>query len=112
MTKRIIVMLCVIFALASCTSPAQRALKDLEKFTTKIEEKSETFTQEQWDEIGDEYERISDAIDAHHSEYTDQELEKIGQLNARCLVAMGKHALKSIKGGLGGILENLGGMLE
>lgn len=75
-------------ALVAC-NPGQTALSDLEKFTNRMEQKSESWSLADWDDAAQHYDEIIQTLSRY--DYSDEELQRIGQLKGRCTAYFLKH---------------------
>ena len=82
----------------------------------EVEDKYDEFTDEDWENIASEYEKIEEELSKY--DYTDEELKEIGKMKGKVLAKMAKSAVKDfskqiedwskqIEGGLEGFFEEL-----
>jgi len=85
MLKRFFAFLCVLTLMCACSSPAKKAYGDLERLTRELEKAEETYTAKDWDKAAERFEVTIEEIHKYHDEYTDRELEEIGEMAGTCL---------------------------
>ena len=107
--KKILPLLFVTFLLAAC-HPQQTAKEDLQKFTERIEQKSDKWSDADWDDAAMHYSEICQTIERY--DYSDEELREIGKLKGRCLAKFSKHAFDAGTKGMHDAYIELGGALE
>ena len=88
--KRFLPLLMLSLMLAAC-NPSQTAVDDLQKLTERIEQKSDNWSEADWDDAVMNYSEICQTIDRY--DYTDAELRQIGELKGRCLAKFYRHAI-------------------
>lgn len=87
------IILCIIF-LASCDTRMQ-PVDDLKDFAEELKENSNKYTDEDWKEALNNYEKIQSEISAN--KYSDNELKEIGSLKVQCASYFTKSMIKNIK---------------
>ena len=107
--KRFIPLLMLSLLLASC-HPSQTAVADLEKFTERIEMKSDGWSEADWDDAVIHYAEIVQTLERY--DYTDEELHHIGELKGRCLAQFSKHSFNNAGQELHDAFIELGGAIE
>ena len=107
--KRILPLMLLSLILAAC-NPSQTALADLEKFTERIETKSDNWSEADWDDAVLLYSEICQTIERY--DYTDEELRNIGKLKGRCLAQFSKHSFDKAGQDMHDAFIELGGAIE
>lgn len=83
------VLLLVVCALLWACNPGQGTIDSLEKLTSRIENNSSNWTEADWDDAAQNYSEIIETLQRY--EYTDEQLQHIGQLEGRCMAGFTKH---------------------
>lgn len=107
-----IVFLLSLFAVALFTScdKRQSAIDELESFSEELKENASEYTNEDWEEAGNQYQMLVEQVDQY--EYTDEELKEIGKLKARCIKYMSKGAMKQLEEGFHNMTKQIEGAME
>jgi len=90
--------------------PSQTAMDDLQSFTERIEQKSDRWSEADWDDAAMHYSEICQTIERY--DYTDEQLREIGRLKGRCLAQFAKHSFNESTQGLHDSFIELGGAIE
>ena len=107
--KKFLPLMLLTILLAGC-NPSQSAMNDLEKFTERIETKSDKWSAADWDDAVMNYSEICETLTRY--EYTPEEKRHIGELKGRCKAQFFKHQFgEDTQDALDTILE-LGGALD
>ena len=107
--KKILPLLLVTLLLAAC-HPQQTAKEDLQKFTERIEQKSDKWSDADWDDAAMHYSEICQTIERY--DYSADELREIGKLKGRCLAEFSKHTFDKDNKEMHDAFIELGGALE
>jgi len=107
--KRFFPLLLLSLLLVAC-HPSQTAMDDLQKFTERIETKSDNWSAADWDDAAMLYSEICQTIERY--DYDDEQLREIGRLKGRCLAQFGKHSFDESTQGLHDSFIELGGAIE
>ena len=118
--KFCIYLLVCVFIFASCENK-QTPIKKLEKLDRTLVQKSDSFTEQDWENTLMEYEQIEQELSMYN--YTDEELRQIGKMKGRLLAKISKEYLnktmdevdsylKIFEGALEGFMEELGSALD
>lgn len=114
---RKILLICVsmmmLLGLGAC-DPAQSAVKDLESLVNDIKTNSQSYTAEDWAEVEASYSEIETELAKY--EYSDADLEKIGELKGKYIGYKTKQSIedfgkqlkdsaKELEGGIQGFLD-------
>lgn len=89
--KRFLPLLMLSLMLAAC-NPSQTAVDDLQKLTERIEQKSDKWSEADWDDAMQYYVELCQTIDRY--DYTDEQQNQIGELKGRCKAKFRKHMIK------------------
>ena len=101
--------------ISSCET-SKTPIEHLSSLVEQVEDRYDEFTEEDWEKIASEYEKIEEEMSKY--EFTDDELKEIGKLKGRIYAKMTKNALKDfskqiedwgkqIEGGVEGFFEEL-----
>lgn len=117
MKKLNVLLAAIAFSLgfSSCET-SKTPIGELSSLVERVEDKYDEFTEDDWDKIASEYERIEEKMSKY--EFTDEELKEIGKLKGRIYAKMTKNAVKDfskqleylgkqIEGGVEGFFEEL-----
>jgi len=107
--KRFIPLLMLSLLLAAC-NPSQTAMDDLQKFTERIETKSDNWSEADWDDAVVHYSEICQTIERY--DYSEEQIHEIGRLKGRCVARFSKHAFDSGTQDIHDAFIELGGALE
>ncbi len=118
--KIFVYLLACVFLFSSCENK-QTPIKKLEKLDRALVQKSESFTEQDWENAMMEYEQIEQELSMY--DYTDEELHQIGKLKGRLFAKISKEYLnktmdefetqmKMFEGALEGFMEELGTTLD
>ena len=105
---RLVAMLLLVLFLFSCSVGKQNPINQLEKLTEDIRLHHQEYSTADWKEAYARYEQI--AADMENYQYTNEEAEKIGQLEGECVGYFIKSAVNSfdgIKSEIKGFVESL-----
>lgn len=118
--KIFVYLLVCVFIFASCENK-QTPIKKLEKLDRTLVQKSDSFTEQDWENAMMEYEQIEQELSMY--DYTDEELRQIGKMKGRLFAKISKEYLnktmdefetqmKMFEGALEGFMEELGTTLD
>jgi hypothetical protein len=107
--KKFLSLLLLSLLFVAC-NPSETAFNDLQKFTERIEQKSDNWSAADWDEAVLHYADICQTLDNY--EYTDEQKREIGKLKGRCKAKFAKHSLDENANGMHDALIELGGAVE
>lgn len=107
--KRLFPLMLLSLVLVAC-NPSQMAVDDLEKFTERIETKSDKWSEADWDDAAMHYSELCQTVERY--DYTEEELHQIGQLKGRCLAQFAKHSFNGATEGMHDAFIELGGAIE
>lgn len=106
-------MLLLCLLLFSCSVGKQNPIDQLEKLTEDIRLHHQEYTTSDWKDAYTRYEQI--AADMENYQYTNEEAEKIGQLEGECAGYFVKSAINSfdgIKSEIKGFVDGLDKSME
>ena len=95
--------------LTACNKQEQ-AIDDLRSFSEQLKEESADYTEEDWQQAGEQYQLLIENIDQY--EYTDDQQKEIGRLKGICLAQFTKHSFKTFKNGLEDAMKEAEGLIE
>lgn len=94
---------------ASCET-SQTPVNELSSLLEKIDNNSENYSEEDWNNITNEFTEIEEELSKY--EYTDEELKEIGRIKGQILAKMIKSAVKDLKKQMEDLSKQLEGGLE
>lgn len=114
--KKFLSLLLLSLLFVAC-NPSQTAKDDLRKFTERIEQKSDKWSDADWDDALMHYSEICQTLDQY--KYTAEEKVEIGKLKGRCQAQFVKHSFNNgvndatdtfleMSGAIEGFFEGLG----
>lgn len=86
--KRFLPLLMLSLMLAAC-NPSQSAIDDLQAFTERIEQKSDRWSEADWDDALMHFSEITQTIDRYS--YSDEQQSTIDELKMRCIALFYEH---------------------
>ena len=117
MNKLNVFLATVAFSLgiSSCET-SKTPISELSSLVEKVEDRYDEFTDEDWEKIVSEYEKIEEELSKY--DYSEEDLKEIGKLKGRIFAKMTKNAVKDfskqiedlgkqIEGGVEGFFEEL-----
>ena len=110
---KLVAMLLLVLFLFSCSVGKQNPINQLEKLTEDIRLHHQEYSTADWKEAYARYEQI--AADMENYQYTNEEAEKIGQMEGECAGYFVKSAINSfdgIKSEIKGFVEGLDKSME
>ena len=107
--KKFLPLLLLSLLLAAC-NPSQTAVDDLQKFTERIETKSDRWSDADWDDALLHYSELCQTIERY--DYNDEQLREIGELKGRCMAQFYKHSFDDAAKGMHDAFIELGGAIE
>ena len=107
--KRFLPLLMLSLLLAAC-HPSETAFNDLQKFTERIETKSDNWSDADWDDALMHYSEICQTLERY--DYSEEQSYEIGQMKGRCMAKFYKHATKETTDELHDAFLELGGAIE
>lgn len=113
MKKINVLMVCGAFALmvASC-STKQRAINQLESFSTELRDNSRYYDLRDWEDAGKKFVKITKNVKKHEFDYTPAEKARIGRLEGECAGYMARGAKDNISDRLRGFFNEIKGIIE
>ena len=111
-TKPIIqaLLIAILSLVLTACNKQEQAIDDLRSFSEQLKEESAEYTQEDWQQAGEQYQQIVEEINQY--EFTDEQLKEIGRLQAVCIKQMSKGAMKLLRQNMNSISKQLEGALE
>ena len=109
------VFLVCLFTFLSC-NPKQRAIDNLSDLVEKVEKNASEYTEEDWVEVNQQYDKLIAEIDKY--EYTGKESERISKLKGKYVGIKARNTIskfvddidktaKEVKGAIEGFTEGL-----
>ena len=96
--------------LCACTTKDERNLNQFRNFTTNLQQKSDSYSDAEWQKSIEEYEKITDNI--ANIRYTDEERREIGKLKGQCIAIYAQYAIGAYESELQGATHELEGAIE
>ena len=104
-------LIAVVFILVGCSSPNERRIEKLDHLSNKVEEKGDSFSQDDWKKIIEQYESLLEQLNNSSQELTNEQHKEIGRISAKMLKFTVKYYVGSTtnaaKNELSGFLEEL-----
>ena len=110
-TIKLIICCVVVLVLASC-STKQRAIDQLESFSTELRDHSRYYDLKDWEDAGKKFVKITKNVKKHEFDYTAEELARIGRLEGECAGYMARGAKDNFTDRLKGFINELRGILQ
>lgn len=106
-------MACTALALAltSC-STKQRAIDQLERFSTELRDNSRYYDVQDWEKAGKKFVQLTKKVKKYEFDYTPAEKARIGRLEGECAGYMARGAKENITDRLNGFINELKGILQ
>ena len=103
----------VALSVASCSTPAEKSIKELEKIVLEVESGS-VDTEKEFEEVLQSVELLTEKY--KDVEYTPEQLNEIGELNMRLSAAMTeqftRHLGRALSGFMNGMVSGMGGFVD
>ena len=97
--------------LASC-STKQRAIDQLESFSTELRDHSRYYDIQDWENAGKKFVDITKKVKKYELDYTPEELARIGKLEGECVGYMARGAKDNVTDRLRGLLNEIQGIIQ
>ena len=110
-TIKLIICCVMVLAFASC-STKQRAIDQLESFSTELRDHSRYYDIQDWEKAGKKFVDITKTVKKYELKYTPEELARIGRLEGECAGYMARGAKDNVTDRLKGFLNELNGILQ
>ena len=110
-TIKLIICCVMVLVLASC-STKQRAIDQLESFSTELRDHSRYYDIQDWEKAGKKFVDITKTVKKYELKYTPVELARIGRLEGECAGYMARGAKDNDTDRLKGFLNELNGILQ
>ena len=113
--KKILVCLAMLVSMfvVSCSTPAEKSIKELEKIVLEVESGS-VDTEKEFEEVLQSVELLTEKY--KDVEYTPEQLNEIGELNMRLSAAMTeqltRHLGRALSGFMNGMVSGMGGFVD
>lgn len=91
-----------LLCLGSCVSKSR--VDELKEFVEKVEKEGSSYTEEQWEEVNEEFSKMLDKLN-EYEDMTPEELQEVAKLQ-------GEFAAKAFKEQAGKAMEKAGAMLD
>jgi len=91
-----------LLCLGSCESKSR--VDELKEFVEKVEKEGSSYTEEQWEEVNEEFSKMLDKLN-EYEDMTPEELQEVAKLQ-------GEFAAKAFKEQAGKAMEKAGAMLD
>ena len=110
-TKKLIICCLMALVLASC-STKQRAIDQLESFSTELRDHSRYYDVKDWEKAGKKFVDLTKTVKKYQMDYTPEELARIGRLEGECAGYMARGAKENFTDRLNGFINELKGILQ
>lgn len=107
--KRFFPLVLMSLMLVAC-NPSEMAVSDLQKFTERIETKSDRWSEADWDDALIHYSELCQTIERY--DYDEEQTREIGKLKGRCLAQFSKHSFDGATKEMHDAFIELGGAIE
>jgi len=97
--------------LSSCATK-ESAVNKLRAFQQEINVNGVTYTLNDWKDKAEEYAKLNKKVIKHYSEYTAEELEEIGRINAECVTSFTKATTQKLGSTLEGAASLIKGVVD
>ena len=113
MKKFYFLIVCGVLALVltSC-STKQRAINQLESFSTELRDHSRYYDLQDWEKAGKKFVKITKNVKKHELDYTPEEKARVGRLEGECAGYMARGAKDNVTDRLRGFINELKGILQ
>lgn len=113
MKKSYFLIVCGVLALVltSC-STKQRAINQLESFSTELRDHSRYYDLQDWEKAGKKFVKITKNVKKHELDYTPEEKARVGRLEGECAGYMARGAKDNVTDRLRGFINELKGILQ
>lgn len=109
--KRLLYSSLLAMTLTCCQPPKEQNLKEWNALVERIEV-NEDLTEEELEAISAEYDRLSRETPKHMDDFTPEEKQELGRLQARYLKGYAKHTTNELIEGFKGLIDVAGGFLK
>lgn len=103
-------LIAILSMILTACNKQEQVIDDLRSFSEQLKEESDDYTEEDWQQAGEQYNLLIENIDQY--EYTDDQQKEIGRLKAVCIKQMSKGAMKLLRQNMNSISKQLEGALE
>ena len=110
-TKHLIACGALALVLTSC-STKQRAINQLESFSTELRDHSRYYDLQDWEKAGKKFVKITKDVKKHELDYTPEEKARVGRLEGECAGYMARGAKDNVTDRLRGFINELKGILQ
>ncbi|MBQ8948278.1 MAG: hypothetical protein IJ059_00615 [Prevotella sp.] len=110
-TKHLIACGALALVLTSC-STKQRAINQLESFSTELRDHSRYYDLQDWEKAGKKFVKITKDVKKHEFDYTPEEKARVGRLEGECAGYMARGAKDNVTDRLRGFINELKGILQ
>ena len=97
--------------LASC-STKQRAIDQLESFSTELRDHSRYYDIQDWEKAGKKFVDITKKVRKYELDYTPEEKARIGKLEGECVGYMARGAKDNVTDRLRGLFNEIQGIIQ
>ncbi len=109
--RHLLVLGVVAMVLTAC-STKQRAISQLESFSTELRDHSRYYGLHDWEDAGQKFVKITKEVKKHEMDYTPEEKARIGRLEGECAGYMARGAKDNISDRLRGLFNEIKGIIE
>lgn len=101
----------MLLALASCQTK-QSAISDLRSLSQEMTLYGDNYSINDWKEAGQRYYEINKRIRKHTGDYTNAEMQEIGELNGKCVRSFTEGAVTKVQGAVATLKSFIEGFLK
>ncbi len=109
--RHVLVLGLMAVVLASC-STKQRAINQLESFSTELRDHSRYYGLQDWEDAGKQFVKLTKEVKKHEMDYTPEEKARIGRLEGECAGYMARGAKDNVSDRLRGLFNEVMGIIE
>lgn len=95
---------------SACKSKEEKVIGQLDNLAEQVEKKSENWDSEQWKKAFKEAEKIHS--DMSECDFTDAQLQKLGEVKGRLTAVMIKNGVPAVGKGIGSFIEGAASFLD
>lgn len=107
---KILLVVMTVIAITSCQSREESAISDLRELSERIETESDSFSDEDWEDVSDEYACIEE--EASGCEFSAEQRREWRRLKSKIYSAFGKEGAKNLIEGVGTFLRDAKDYME
>ena len=110
MRKLSLFTITIMLIIASCSDKKTDVLNDFEAFTEELVSNYKDYTQDDWDVAQNQFGQINEELEQY--DYSDEELNRIGELKGQCFAVFAKHTASNLKNTIQRVGKEVEGFLD